>query len=116
MDDPLIAARVRVMLDRDADLDERMDAVMEFSNEYAQAPNPPAWMFDERVRDALAELASRRGDEFLHGEAAETLALTWIYSGRFDEHDRERSDRLTRDAQAEVRAYFEANERVGWLD
>ena len=116
MRDPIIEARVRTMLDRAANDDERMDAVMEFSNEYAPAPNQPAWMFDERVRDALAELASRSGDGFLCGEAAETLALTWIYSARFDSRDRERLERLTDDAQREVRAYFEVNDRAEWLD
>ena len=119
MDDPVIATRVRTMLDREADFDERMDAVMRFSNEYAPASEQqPAWMFDEHVLDALAELASRRGDDelLLAAEAAEALALTWIYSGRFEGRDRERFDRLADDAQREVRAFFEVNKRAEWLN
>ena len=76
-------------------------------------------MFDERVLDALTELAGAQEDEdgcLLHQQAAETLALTWIYRERFDPSDRARFHRLTRQAQYEVRGYFEVNGRATWLD
>ena len=105
------------MLDRDADEDERTDALREFSNEYGPAPEQPAWLFEEHVLDAFVELAGRDDEaEFLlMSEAAETLALVWIHRDRFEPADHARFERLTDIAQAEVRGYFDVNGRSHWL-
>jgi hypothetical protein len=109
--DPAIEARVATMLDPRADSDERMDAVLEFSNDQ------PVWVSDDSVLDALAELASRPDEDLpLVMRAAETLALAWLDRGRFDAVDRGRFARLTREAQAEVGGFFDVNGRATWLD
>lgn len=96
----------------DGNFDDRWDAVNAFRREVM--PALPDWARSEEVLDALTELASRSDDESsLRLDAAETLALVWLYKGRVDH---ERFARLRDDARAEVRAYFDASNRADLLD
>lgn len=99
---------LQILLDQQASLEARADAVDRLRYEAGERYNdPPDWFDDPSVIDALSEFASETYEEFpICLDAAEALAQVWMSKGWVD-NDRFRS--LAASARREVLAYLRLN-------